>query len=446
MNKNKARQFIQTKRVDESGAWYGLDNAGIIMPAVTDRVNTSLFRFEFQLASLVDIDTLSRALTDCSNRFPYFNVNLKRGFFWYYLDQCKTSPRVHSDQGSPSQGWNINKRGTRMFRIRVQGNRLAGEFSHALTDGSGAMSFMKSLLVRYYALLGIEAGAELGQGDYDDIYPIDSPVPPEEYEDAYQRYFPGSLPAPEANPKAWHLHGERLPEGSYRIIAGRLKLAEILGEVKKRNVTLTGFLGAVYLDALQTLWFAQTKKPRERFISVEIPVNLRQFFASRTNRNFSLFFLLKENLDLGARSFDELVKRAHHRMKIEGDPKSLAMQIARNAGGTRNPIVRAIPLFIKDVAGRILFSVLGESMLSGFISNLGVLRLPPGVAQQVQSVVFSPAPSTTTLTNASVLSWNDELIISFGSLLQSRQLEQLYFKRLRDLGLHVSVYCRDDEE
>jgi hypothetical protein len=122
------------------------------------------------------------------------------------------------------------------------------------------------------------------------------------------------------------------------------------------------------------------------------------------------------------------------------------MQIARNAGGTRNPIVRAIPLFIKDVAGRILFSVLGESMLSGFISNLGVLRLPPGVAQQVQSVVFSPAPSTTTLTNASVLSWNDELIISFGSLLQSRQLEQLYFKRLRDLGLHVSVYCRDDEE
>ena len=127
-------------------------------------------------------------------------------------------------------------------------------------------------------------------------------------------------------------------------------------------------------------------------------------------------------------------------MKIEGDPKSLAMQIARNAGGTRNPVVRAIPLFIKDIAGRILFSVLGESMLSGFISNLGVLRLPPGIAPQVKAVVFSPAPSSTTLTNASVLSWNDELVISFGSLLSSRQLEQLYFKRLRELGLAVSVY------
>jgi hypothetical protein len=48
--------------------------------------------------------------------------------------------------------------------------------------------------------------------------------------------------------------------------------------------------------------------------------------------------------------------------------------------------------------------------------------------------------------NASVLSWNDELVISFGSLLSSRQLEQLYFKRLRELGLAVSVYCRADEE
>ncbi|MDX9826209.1 MAG: hypothetical protein RBT73_00515, partial [Spirochaetia bacterium] len=388
MNKNKARQFIHTKRVDESGAWYGLDNAGVIMPAVTDSINTGLFRLEFQLTAPVDPDLLNRALTDCSNRFPYFNVKLKRGFFWYYLDQCTTSPRVYSDQGSPCQGWNINKRGTRMFRIRVQGDRLAGEFSHALTDGSGAVSFMKSLLVRYFELLGIEAGAELGQGEYADILSVDSPVPPEEYEDAYQRYFPGSLPGPEANPKAWHLSGELLPRGSYRIIVGTLKLSEILNEAKKRNVTLTGFLGAVYLDALQSLWFAQSKKPRKRFISVEIPVNLRQFFSSRTNRNFSLFFLLRENLDLGARSFDELVKRSHHRMKIEGDPKSLAMQIARNAGGTRNPVVRAIPLFIKDIAGRILFSVLGESMLSGFISNLGVLRLPPGIAPQVKAVVI----------------------------------------------------------
>ncbi len=446
MKADRDRKFIHTRRIDEAGVWYGLDNAGTIMPAVTNSVSTSLFRFEFELDSQVDLSVLGKALAYTAERFPYFNVTLKRGFFWYYLDQCATSPQVFPDTGSPSQDWDINQRGTRMFRIRAHGSRIAGEFSHALTDGTGGIAFMKSLLVRYFMLLGEDPGAALGEGDFADIPSPDSQADPEEYEDAYQRFFPGRLPAPEANPKVWHLKDERLPKGSYRIIVGRLKLSEVLAEAKKRNVTITALLGAVYLDALQSLWLAQPLRPRERFISVEIPVNLRQFYSTRTNRNFSLFFLLRENLDLGARSFDELVKRSHHRMKLEGDPKSLAMQISRNAGGTRHPVVRLIPLWIKDIAARILFLVLGESMLSGFISNLGPLKLPPGIASHIKSVVFSPAPSTTTFTNASALSWNDDLIISFGSLIRSRKLEALFFRRLRALGLTVQVRCRQDEE
>jgi len=57
---------------------------------------------------------------------------------------------------------------------------------------------------------------------------------------------------------------------------------------------------------------------------------------------------------------------------------------------------------------------------------------------------FIPAPSMVTMTNASMLSWGNELIINFGSLAQSRELEQLFFRRLRSIGLHVSVSCRSD--
>jgi len=442
---DRSQRFIHTRQVDESGAWYGLDNAGIIMPAVTDEVSTGLFRIEMTLAEDIDEALLNRALTETSNRFPYFNVTLKRGFFWYYLDQCRTSPQACSDDGSPCQDCNTNRRGTRMFRVRTSGRQISGEFSHALTDGSGGMSFMKTLLVRYFELKGIEPGAAIGEGEYSDIFPVESQPDREEYEDGYQKYFPGRLPNPEPNPRAWHQRLPRLPEGEYRIITGRLELAEVLAEAKKRNVTITELLGAVYLDALQTLWFAETRKPPEHFISVEIPVNLRQFFRTKTNRNFSLFILLSENMQLGARSFDELVKRAHYRMRLENDPRSIARQIARNAGGTRNLFVRTVPLFIKDVAARILFAKLGETMLSGFISNLGALRLPPGIMPQVQGVVFIPAPSKTTLTNASVISWKDQLVVTFGSLARSRELERLYFGRLRSLGLAVGVHCRDDE-
>jgi glucose/arabinose dehydrogenase len=105
-----------------------------------------------------------------------------------------------------------------------------------------------------------------------------------------------------------------------------------------------------------------------------------------------------------------------------------------------------VPLFLKDVAARILFAKLGDTMLSGFISNLGALKLPPGIAPHVESVAFIPAPSGITLTNASMLSWNNDLVVTFGSLARSRELEKLFFRRLRKLGLSVSVRCRDCEE
>lgn len=443
---DRSQRFVQTKQVDESGVWYGLDNAGVIMPAVTNEVATSLFRFELTLAEDVDEELLNRALADTSNRFPYFNVVLKRGMFWYYLDQCRTSPQVDEDEASPCQRYNINSPGKRLFRVRLSGRRIAGEFSHALTDGSGGLSFMKTMLARYFALKGVDPCAALGEGEYADILPVDGIPDRDEHEDGYQKHFPGKLPLPEPNPRAWHLRSPRLPDGQYRVICARLKLNEVLLEAKKRNITITELLGAVYLEALQTLWFAEPRRPKEHFISVEIPVNLRQFFKTKTNHNFSLFILLRENMQLGARSFDELAKRAHYQMRLENDPKSLARQLSRNAGGTRNLFVRMVPLFLKDVAARILFAKLGETMLSGFISNLGAFKLPPGIAPCVESVAFIPAPSVTTLTNASVLSWNNDLIVTFGSLTRSRELERLFFRRLRSLGLSVSVRCRDCEE
>ena len=442
----KNPKFSHTKHVDESGAWYTLDNAGIIMPAVTDGLSTGMFRFEVLLKEAPHVESLKKALGQTAARFNYFNVTLKRGFFWYYFDQCQSNPPLYDDDHGPCQGWNINKKGTRMFRVRYSGNRVSGEFSHALTDGSGAMSFMKTLIVRYFAIRGIAPDVQIGQGEWADIYDVESQADLEEFEDGYQKFFPGKLPFPEKNPAAWHQRGTLLPSGNYRIMVGQLELAQVLAEAKRRGVTLTELFGAVYLDALQDMWFALPIKPKEHFISVEIPVNLRQFFATKTNRNFSLFILLRENLQLGRRDLGQLIKRAHYQMRLENDIKSISRQIARNAGGVRNLAVRMVPLAIKDIFARILFAKLGETMLSGFISNLGPIRMPEPIADRIENFVFIPGPSAVTLTNASMLSWKDTLVVSFGSLAVSRNLEKLFFRKLRELGLAVSVRCRDDEE
>jgi NRPS condensation-like uncharacterized protein len=467
--RSREQQFIHTLREDEQGEWYALDNAAIIMPAVANEITTSLFRFEAELDAPIDVDVMGRALELTVRRMPYFNVRLRRGFFWYYFEPCHTLPHLYPDSPSPSQLWDINKRGTRLFRIRCEANRVGGEFSHALTDGTGGMAFLKTLLANYFLLKGILPGAELGDGEFRDILTSQSFIekmqklghgnsekgsPPEtepltissdEFEDAYQRHFPKGLPFPDTSPNAFHMKFKRLPKGQYRVISGELNLVEVLSEARRRGVSLTELMTAVYLDALQQIWHETVPRPKENYIAVEVPLNLRTMFPSRTFRNFSLFVLIMEDMRLGMRSFEELVMRTHYQMKLEYDRMSIAKHLSRNAGSARNLIVRAVPLFLKDVFARIFFAKFGESMLSGFISNLGQVKMPPGFAPHIQRFGFIPAPSLTTLTNASMLSWNDTLIIDFGSLTESRELERLFFRRLRSLGLQVRVSCRLDQ-
>jgi hypothetical protein len=85
-------------------------------------------------------------------------------------------------------------------------------------------------------------------------------------------------------------------------------------------------------------------------------------------------------------------------------------------------------------------------MLSGFISNLGQIKMPEPIADRIESFTFIPAPSAVTLTNASMLSWKETLVVSFGSLAVSRTLEKYFFRKLRELGFSVSVRCRDEQE
>lgn len=466
--RSREQQFIHTRREDEQGEWYALDNAAIIMPAVANEITTSLFRFEAELDAPIDVDVMGKALELTVRRMPYFNVRLRRGFFWYYFEPCHTLPHLYPDSPSPSQLWDINKRGTRMFRIRCEANKVAGEFSHALTDGTGGMTFLKTLLANYFLLKGIAPGAELGEGEFRDILTSQSfveslqasartdseagsaklerpSIPSDEFEDAYQRYFPKGLPFPDTGPNAFHMKFKCLPKGQYRVISGELNLTEALGEARRHGASLTELMTAVYLDALQQIWHETVPRPKEYYIAVEVPLNLRTMFPSKTFRNFSLFVLIAEDMRLGMRSFEELVMRTHYQMKLEYDRMSIAKHLSRNAGSARNPVVRAVPLFIKDIFARIFFAKFGESMLSGFISNLGQVKMPPGFTPHIQRFGFIPAPSLTTLTNASMLSWGDKLIVDFGSLTESRELERLFFRRLRSLGLQVRVSCRLDQ-
>ena len=346
--------------MDEHGPWYRLDNAAIIMPAVSTRRGTSFFRIAMDLDHPVRLDYLDLALERIAPRFPFFMVELKRGLFWYYFQPRRVPLHAESDLGPPCMGVAVRKQGAALLRVRSRDAVLACEFSHLLTDGYGGLTFFKALLVEYFKAQGLESSAEnIG---------IDLSAPPrqEEFEDAYQRFYRPGLPLPDPQPRVFHIPSEFLPHQRYRILSGELAVDELKAAAKAHGGSVTEFLAAIYFESLIKLREALPPRKLERAnprISLEIPVNMRQFFPTCTLRNFSLFLLPRLDTRLGPWTLDELVRFVHHYMAIENDPRRIAREIGRNAGGGRKLVVRLIPLFVKNFFARILFDALGEGLM-----------------------------------------------------------------------------------
>ena len=428
-----------TRRDDEEGTWYRLDNAGIIMPAVTDRVATNLFRLSATLVEPVDLPTLGAALDAVARRFPYFAVELRRGLFWHYLVPRKAGLSPEPDAASPMQDHDVNARGASLVRVRVEGARIACEYHHSITDGTGGLRFLKNLVAEY--LRRRHPGEDPGDRGDPDLYRLDEHPLPGEYEDAYDRHYREEYPAPSGLSLAWRPSSPALRRHDYRVTCGLVPLDLALAAAKERGVSLTELLGAAYIKALQELWLASPPARRRRSVlSLSVPVNMRKLNPSATNRNFSLFTFVTQDMRLGRRDFDEILSRTHHQLRFETDVRAMGRQLSRNVGAARNLAFRLLPLPVKDLAFKILYAAYGEGLYSGSISNLGPVALPGWMAARVERLDFLPAP-TRGKANVGVLSYKGRLHVWTGSLAQSRGLERLFFTRLRRLGLPLRIEC-----
>ena len=127
--------------------WIKLDNAALIYPATLNRKLAAMFRLSVTLTENIDTVVLKEALKNIMKRFPTFGYTLKQGFFWCYFNKINKLPAIDNDAQNPMIRNNFD--GNFLFRIRVYKNRLAVEYFHALTDGTGALTFIMSLTGEY---------------------------------------------------------------------------------------------------------------------------------------------------------------------------------------------------------------------------------------------------------------------------------------------------------
>ena len=129
--------------------WLRLDNAAKIYPAARRQNWSNVFRLSATLSEEVDKAVLQTALDVTVRRFPSIGARLRRGVFWYYLQQLDHAPALSEECSYPLT--RMHRREVRQCALRVipYKQRIAIEIFHSLTDGTGALIFLKSLVAEY---------------------------------------------------------------------------------------------------------------------------------------------------------------------------------------------------------------------------------------------------------------------------------------------------------
>ena len=300
--------------------WLPLDNAAKIYPAARRRNWSNVFRLSATLKEPVDEAVLEKALAVTVRRFPSISVRLRRGAFWYYLQELRQPPVIRQESNQPLTRMTKDEMRQCALRVIVYDKRIAVEFFHSLTDGTGALIFLKSLVAEYLEQKhGIQIPAQCGILDRQEA------PRPEEWEDSFQKYA-GPVQASRKENTAWNLTGVPEPEGFLHQTCLQIPVQQALEKARGYGVSLTAFLCSAMLMALQNLQAEKVPKvSRRKPLKVLIPVNLRQLFPSCTLRNFAMYTTPELLPKLGSYDFEEICRLVKHHMGKEITPKRMGM-------------------------------------------------------------------------------------------------------------------------
>ena len=405
----------------------------IVYPTLQRRDFSSVYRLSVMLKEKIDPVLLQTALDRTLPRFPTYKVAIRKGLFWRYLEpNNRPGPYVLEDIKNPCMPMPFKGNNRYLIRVYYYDRRISLEAHHSLGDGTGGMCLLQTLTAVYLGLLGHPVKPE------GFVLDIDSSPDPEELEDAYMRYANAQFCPPRPAEKTYRVRGTKEPFYTLNIIDGILSVQEVMAVAKRYHASITEYLNAVLLYALLQKQNADFHI-RLRPVRIAMPVNLRRFFPSKTLRNFITMVYPSIDPRLGEYQFEEIVEHIHHYMRYYINDKFLRGDITTNAATQRNPLIRVVPLFIKDLVVRTFYTRVQDKNSSAGLTNMGALHVPPDMKPFIERFDIYMGQPFSSRTNCAIISFEDVLTINFASSIVEADVERYFFRKLVQDGIHVKI-------
>lgn len=391
--------------------WYRLDNSAKIMPSTTTIFNTNVFRLYCTLKEDIDKKILQESLDKTLIEFPMFLYSMKDGLFWHYLEESNYKPIVKEECDA------VCSRIDDEFLIRVSyyKKRINLEVYHVLSDGNGAMEFLKYLVCTY-----ISKKYKL---EYEDIVNDSSVF--EKAKDDFQTFDKSTFKFDiKRIKKAYKIRFKKKENFHHDVIEIHTSVKEVKDAAKRRNTKLTIYLTALLIKSIIN---SAKIKDLKRPIGITMPVDLRNVFPSKTSRNFFYTILISYQSD-GEDTIDSIIEVVDKQLKEQLDKENLQKKINGFMLLEKILIIKMIPNFIKDFVLK-FFAKYAKLNQTTVFSNLGLVKIPKCYEEYIDYIGVVSSTDDLQLVSCS---FKDKLELAFSSHFENKEIERNFVKYLKN--------------
>lgn len=400
-----------------------LDNAAIAFPAAAGPRDSRVFRVYCKLNQQVQPCVLQKALDQAILKYPLFQCRLKRGMFWFYFEETDARPVVKTETEASCnelyhRGWD-----NLLFKVTYNQDKINLEMFHALTDGTGACSFLSEIVKTYLRLLyGIsEEDAEVPD------------TREEQEEDSFSRFYFGGRQEKQIrkSSRAYQLKGRKLPQEDMKIMECMISVRQLLAHSRAHRVSVTAYMTAVLLLAFSR---GMTEKQKKKPVVLMIPVNLRNYYPSKSMANFFGWMEIEYQFHKKA-DFEDILLHVKKRFSDELRRDQVALRMNRYVKMEKNPLLRFIPLEIKNHFIKI-GTRLGSRNVSAVLSNLTVMKMPQYCEPYIDRF---GAWSSTDKFQMCACSYRDKFCFGVTSKLEDTSVQTHILEFFRAEGMDITV-------
>lgn len=404
----------------DRNSWQRLDNVGKFYASQAGSPTQTVFRFSATMSEEIDPQALQLALERTVRDFPGFNVCLRSGMFWHYLEPSSAVPQVEKEGSALCRSLHVNAKSV-LFRVTCFRSRINLEVSHIISDGRGSLDFFRSLI---YAYVEVRYGKVCERI-------ADNSTARQKTENSFDKYFEKDKAGSVKSLRPYRLRS-RVDAFDPTYLEYHLPADEVVFLSKACGVSVTSYLIAVIVCAIRQEMAA---RDRRCAIKLDVPVDLRGMLESSTTKNFFGLAFVSYVPGDEDEPFEEVARAVHAQLKEGARLESMKPRMNRMIALEKNAALRYAPLFVKDFVLE-LADRLNAGSVTATLSSIGKISLDENARPFVKNVNAMTSPAGL---NFIACTYQNDLSLSISTTYSDLSVVRNFCRFFSDKGIEGRI-------